>query len=39
MSTDLQTAFDKASGDVTKLSKAPDNLEKLRLYSLFKQAS
>ena len=35
----LEQQFSRASEEVTALSKAPDNLEKLRLYGLFKQAT
>ena len=36
---DVQAQFDKAAQDVKKLKREPDNETKLRLYSLFKQAS
>ena len=36
---DVQAQFAKATEDVKKLKKEPDNDTKLRLYSLFKQAS
>lgn len=39
MSDDLQTRFERASVEVTQLSEAPDNMQKLRLYALYKQAS
>lgn len=39
MSDDLQTRFEQASKDVTELSEAPDNMSKLRLYAIYKQAS
>lgn len=39
MSDDLQARFEQASQDVTKLSEAPDNMTKLRLYALYKQGS
>lgn len=39
MSDDLQARFAKAAEEVTQLSEAPDNLTKLKLYSLFKQGS
>jgi len=39
MSEDLQTQFEQASEEVTKLSAAPDNMAKLRLYALYKQAT
>jgi len=39
MPDDLQARFEQASQDVTQLSKAPDNMVKLQLYALFKQAS
>lgn len=37
--SDLQSRFENASTEVTQLSEAPDNLEKLKLYALFKQGS
>lgn len=37
--SDLQSRFENASKEVTQLSEAPDNLAKLKLYALFKQAS
>lgn len=39
MSDDLQAKFEQASQDVTQLSEAPDNMQKLRLYALYKQGS
>ena len=39
MSEELKSQFEKASQDVTKLSKAPDNEVKLQLYALFKQGT
>lgn len=39
MSDDLQARFEQASQDVTTLSEAPDNMEKLRLYAMYKQGS
>jgi len=39
MSEDLQARFEQASKDVTQLSEAPDNMSKLRLYAIYKQAS
>lgn len=39
MSEDLTARFEQASQDVTQLSEAPDNMAKLRLYALYKQAS
>ena len=39
MSADLESLFIQASEDVTKLSEAPDNLTKLKLYALYKQGS
>jgi len=39
MSEDLQTRFQQATQDVTRLSKAPDNDVKLQLYTLFKQGT
>jgi len=39
MSEELQARFQKASDDVTKMSKAPEALEKLKLYALYKQAT
>ena len=39
MSDDLKARFEQASQEVTQLSKAPDNMAKLRLYALYKQAS
>lgn len=37
--SELQSRFEDASQAVTKLSEAPDNLSKLRLYALYKQAT
>lgn len=37
--SDLQTAFNQAKDDVTKLPKAPDDSTKLKLYGLFKQST
>lgn len=39
MAEDIQERFERASQEVTQLSQAPDNLAKLRLYALYKQAS
>ena len=39
MSEELEAKFQQASDDVTKLSEAPDNLVKLKLYALYKQGS
>ncbi len=39
MSEELTTRFQNASTEVTQLSEAPDNLAKLRLYALYKQAT
>ena len=39
MSDELTAKFQQASEEVTQLSKAPDNLVKLDLYALFKQAT
>ena len=39
MSEELKAEFEQAAEDVTKLSKAPDNLTKLNLYALYKQAT
>lgn len=39
MSDDLDARFKQASDEVTQLSEAPDNLAKLKLYAMFKQAS
>lgn len=39
MSADLDALFVQASEDVTKLSEAPDNLAKLKLYALYKLGS
>ena len=36
---DLKTKFEKASDDVQKLSKKPDNDTLLKLYSLYKQGT
>ncbi len=36
---ELEERFKKASENVTKISKAPDQLEKLKLYAMYKQAS
>jgi diazepam-binding inhibitor (GABA receptor modulator, acyl-CoA-binding protein) len=36
---DLKTKFEKAAGDVQKLSKKPDNDTLLKLYSLYKQGT
>ena len=36
---DLKTKFEKASEDVQKLSKRPDNNTLLQLYALYKQGS
>ena len=37
--SELETRFKTAADEVTKLSKAPDNATKLKLYALYKQAS
>lgn len=39
MSEELKAQFETAGKEVTQLSEAPDNMQKLRLYSLFKQGS
>lgn len=39
MSDEIQARFEQAAQDVTKLSEAPDNMAKLRLYALYKQGS
>ena len=39
MSEDLKERFDQAAKDVLTMSKAPDDLSKLRLYALYKQAN
>ena len=39
MSDELVAQFERASNDVTELSEAPDNLAKLKLYALYKQAT
>ncbi len=39
MSDELEQKFLTAKDEVTKLSEAPDNMVKLQLYALFKQAS
>jgi len=39
MSDDLTARFEQASKDVTELSEAPDNVAKLKLYALYKQAT
>ena len=39
MAEDLQSRFENATQEVTKLAEAPDNMAKLKLYALFKQAS
>ncbi len=39
MSETLPESFVQAKEDVTKLSKAPDNMVKLQLYALYKQAT
>jgi acyl-CoA-binding protein len=39
MAETLEQRFQRASQEVTQLSEAPDNLTKLRLYALFKQAT
>jgi acyl-CoA-binding protein len=39
MADDLTAQFQAASDEVTKLSKAPDNMVKLDLYALYKQAT
>ena len=37
--SDLETRFKTASEESVKLSKAPDNATKLKMYALFKQGS
>ncbi|MEW9899525.1 acyl-CoA-binding protein [Chitinivorax sp. PXF-14] len=37
--SDLKAQFEQAQKDILTLSEAPDNQTKLKLYSLFKQAS
>lgn len=37
--SDIAARFKQATDDVTKLSEAPDNQVKLKLYALYKQAS
>lgn len=37
--SDLDARFQQASVEVTQLSQAPDNLAKLKLYALYKQAT
>jgi diazepam-binding inhibitor (GABA receptor modulator, acyl-CoA-binding protein) len=39
MADELKARFEEASKEVTQLSEAPDNLQKLRLYALFKQGT
>ena len=39
MSEDLNAKFLQAKDDVVKLSKAPENDVKLKLYAMFKQAT
>ena len=39
MSEDLNALFLQAKDDVVKLSKAPENDVKLKLYAMFKQAT
>jgi acyl-CoA-binding protein len=39
MADDLHARFLQAKDDVVKLSEAPDNLIKLKLYALFKQST
>lgn len=39
MPEELDARFEQASEDVTKLSEAPDNMAKLRLYALYKQST
>jgi diazepam-binding inhibitor (GABA receptor modulating acyl-CoA-binding protein) len=39
MSDDLTQRFETASVEVTQLSEAPDNMAKLKLYALYKQAT
>jgi acyl-CoA-binding protein len=39
MSEPLDEQFQRASAEVTALGRPPDNVEKLRLYGLFKQAT
>ena len=37
--SDMQKKFEAAAKDVQKLTKRPDDEDKLRLYALYKQAS
>lgn len=37
--SDLEARFKTAADDVTKLSEAPDNQVKLKLYALYKQGT
>ncbi len=39
MADDLKARFEQASKEVTQLSQAPDNAQKLRLYALYKQGT
>jgi acyl-CoA-binding protein len=39
MSEELDARFKTASEEVTQLSEAPDNMQKLQLYALYKQGS
>jgi diazepam-binding inhibitor (GABA receptor modulator, acyl-CoA-binding protein) len=39
MLASIETQFQQAVNDVTKLSEAPDTLVKLKLYALYKQAT
>lgn len=39
MEAELESRFQTASVEVTQLPEAPDNLAKLRLYALYKQAT
>ena len=38
MEDDLRPQFERAAQEVVQLSKAPDDMTKLRLYALYKQA-
>jgi len=39
MSEELSQRFETATVEVTQLSEAPDNMAKLKLYALYKQAT
>lgn len=39
VSVELKNTFEQAAEDVLKLTSAPDNTAKLKLYALYKQAS